>query len=170
MSTAQTNTFLDDPLGPVYFRTALPIIFVMAMSGLLAVADALFLGYYVGPGALAAVTLMFPLYMLIIALSTLVSGGMSSLLARRLGAHDIAQARAVFAGAHGNACDVGLWNRHVFDPHAAQVYHAMRLRARRGRGGNLFRLAVLSGAKRGDHAGEKACVLIREFGCLLGLL
>jgi len=103
-----TNPFLTGSLGTTYARTAIPIIFVMAMNGLLAVADALFLGHYVGPEALAAVTLMFPIYMLVVALSTLVSNGMSSILARHLGAKSIAQAQAVFAGAHGLAIGAGL--------------------------------------------------------------
>ncbi len=103
MSKPPSNSFLEAPLGVTYVKTALPIIFVMSMSGLLAVVDALFLGHYVGPDALAAVTLMFPFFMLIVALATLVSSGMSSLLARHLGAHRIDEARAVFAGAHGLA-------------------------------------------------------------------
>ena len=108
MSQTPTNTFTDGPLGAIYLKTALPIIFVMSMNGLLAVADALFLGYYVGPEALAAVTLMFPIYMLVVALSTLVSSGMSSILARHLGGNRLDEARAVFAGAHGLALTVGL--------------------------------------------------------------
>ncbi|MFT6022325.1 MAG: putative MATE family efflux protein [Ascidiaceihabitans sp.] len=108
MSDTPTNTFIDGPLGTIYFKTALPIIFVMGMNGLLSVADALFLGIYVGPEALAAVTLMFPIYMLIVALSTLVSNGMSSLLARHLGAGKIEGARGVFAGAHGLALVLGV--------------------------------------------------------------
>ena len=107
MSDPRTNTFTDGPLGRIYLKTALPIIFVMGMNGLLSVADAIFLGVYVGPAALAAVTLMFPIYMLIVALSTLVSNGMSSLLARALGAGDAARARGVFAGAHGLALALG---------------------------------------------------------------
>lgn len=107
MSDTPTNTFTDGPLGTIYLKTALPIIFVMGMNGLLSVADALFLGIYVGPEALAAVTLMFPIYMLIVALSTLVSNGMSSLLARYLGAGDLDGARAIFAGAHGLAIALG---------------------------------------------------------------
>jgi putative MATE family efflux protein len=107
MSDTPTNTFTDGPLGTIYLKTALPIIFVMGMNGLLSVADALFLGIYVGPEALAAVTLMFPIYMLIVALSTLVSNGMSSLLARYLGAGDLEGARAIFAGAHGLAIALG---------------------------------------------------------------
>lgn len=107
MSDTPTNTFTDGPLGSIYLKTALPIIFVMGMNGLLSVADALFLGIYVGPDALAAVTLMFPIYMLVVALSTLVSNGMSSLLARYLGAGDVHSAQSVFAGAHGLAIGLG---------------------------------------------------------------
>ncbi|WP_099244060.1 MATE family efflux transporter [Pelagimonas phthalicica] len=103
MTETPTNTFTDGPLGKIYLKTALPIIFVMGMNGLLTVADALFLGLYVGPDALAAVTLMFPIYMLVVALSTLVANGMSSLLARALGARNVDSARATFAGAHGLA-------------------------------------------------------------------
>lgn len=107
MSDIPSNSFLEGPLRVTYAKTALPIIFVMGMSGLIAVADALFLGHYVGPEALAAVTLMFPIYMLIVALATLVSSGMSSLLARHLGGNQLSEARAVFAGAHGLALLVG---------------------------------------------------------------
>lgn len=108
MSETPPNAFLSAPLSATYARTALPIIFVMGMSGLLAVTDALFLGRYVGPEALAAVTLMFPAYMLIVAMATLVSNGMSSLLARRLGAGDREDAHAIFAGAHGLAATLGV--------------------------------------------------------------
>lgn len=94
------NRFLTDPLPGLYARTAAPIIFIMAMNGLLTVVDAGFLGAYVGADALTAVTLMFPLYMLLVALSTLVAGGMASLLARLLGAGDRDGARAIFAGGH----------------------------------------------------------------------
>lgn len=106
--SAQANPFLSGSLGPIYARTALPIIFVMGMNGALAVADALFLGHFAGPKALAAVTLMFPLYMLTVALATLVSSGMSSILARHLGAQRVREARAVFAAAHGLAAAMGM--------------------------------------------------------------
>ncbi|MEP3298327.1 MAG: MATE family efflux transporter [Pseudoruegeria sp.] len=108
MSHTPKNSFLTGSLGGLYAKTALPIIFVMGMNGLIAVADALFLGHYVGPEALGAVTLMFPIYMLIVALATLVAGGMSSLLARHLGAGDSLSAQSVFAGAHGLGFTLGL--------------------------------------------------------------
>lgn len=108
MSQSSLNNFTQGSLRTIYLKTALPIIFVMGMNGLLSVADALFLGVFVGPQALAAVTLMFPIYMLIVALSTLVSSGMSSVLARYLGAQDLDGARGVFAGAHGLAISLGV--------------------------------------------------------------
>jgi len=97
------NSYTRGSLGAIFVKTALPIIFVMSMNGLLAVVDAVFLGIYVGPDALGAVTLMFPLYILIVALATLVASGMSSQLARHLGAGKFDLARTVLAGAHGLA-------------------------------------------------------------------
>ena len=101
------NRFLDDPLTLTYAKTASPIILVMSMSGMLTVADALFLGLYVGPQALAAVTAMFPAYMGIVALASLVSSGMSSLLARRLGGDQPIEAIKTLCGAIGLALALG---------------------------------------------------------------
>ena len=108
MPAQSRNSFLDGSMPVIFARTALPIIFVMGMNGLLNVADALFLGHFVGPDALAAVTLIFPLFMLIVALSNLVSSGMSSLLARQLGGGRLEEARTVYASAHWLALAVGL--------------------------------------------------------------
>jgi len=107
MSDSNVNAFTEGPLGRIFLKTTLPIVLVMSMNGLLTVADAFFLGVYVGPDALASVTLMFPAYMLIVALSTLVSSGMSSLLARALGAQELDRAQAIFSGAHGLALLLG---------------------------------------------------------------
>ena len=100
MPDPSRNAYLDGRLSVTFAKTALPIIFVMSMNGLLTVADALFLGHYVGRQALAAVTLAFPPYMMIVAFATLVGSGMSSLLARHLGGRRIEQARIVYASAH----------------------------------------------------------------------
>lgn len=100
---ASDNPFLTAPIGRLFAQNALPMAVIMALSGLLNLTDALFLGRYAGPSALAAISLTFPPVMLTVALSTLVSGGMSSLLARHLGAGDIAAAGRVLARAHGLA-------------------------------------------------------------------
>ncbi len=107
MSDLYRNPFLDGPLPAIFARTALPIIFVMSMNGLLTVADALFLGHYVGETALAAVTVVFPLYMLIMAFATIVASGMASLLARHLGGQRLDAAQDVFASAHWLAVTAG---------------------------------------------------------------
>ncbi|MDK3018170.1 MATE family efflux transporter [Pseudodonghicola flavimaris] len=101
--SASENRFLTAPPGRLFWSNVLPMMVVMTMSGLQTVIDAAFLGHFVGARALAAVSIVFPVLMVTIALSTLVGGGMSSLLARHLGAGDAPAAAAVFAGAHGLA-------------------------------------------------------------------
>ncbi|WP_428699132.1 MATE family efflux transporter [Stappia sp.] len=102
------NRFLTAPVGRLFTANAVPMVFVMAMSGLLNVVDAAFLGHFVGADAVAAVSVVFPPLMVTIALSTFVGGGMSSLLARHLGAGALSRAGAVFAQAHGLAIAVAL--------------------------------------------------------------
>ena len=105
---ASQNRFLTAPLGRLFAANAVPMMVMMLMSGLLTVVDAAFLGHFVGADALTAVSLVFPVLMVTIALSTLVSGGMSSILARYLGAKHYADATAVFAQAHGLALFLSL--------------------------------------------------------------
>jgi len=84
MSSRQSpeNRFLTASPGRIFAATACPMIAIMMMNGILGIIDAVFLGHFVGAYAMAAVGMAFPVLMLTAALSTLVSGGMSSLLAR----------------------------------------------------------------------------------------
>ncbi|MBD9390332.1 MATE family efflux transporter [Agrobacterium sp. AGB01] len=102
------NHFLTAPLGKVFAITAIPMAVVMTMNGLLGITDAAFLGHFVGADAITAVGISFPVLMLAIALSTLVSSGMSSMFARQLGRGARADAAATFASAHGLALVLGL--------------------------------------------------------------
>lgn len=106
MSQQPDNRFLTAPLPRIFALTALPMVVIMTMNGLLGVVDAAFLGHFVGPDAMAAVGIAFPVLMLTIALSTLVSAGMSSLFARQLGAGDTQAAASTFASAHGLALTI----------------------------------------------------------------
>jgi putative MATE family efflux protein len=92
--------YLHGSLGGLFARTVAPIMLIMIINGLYVVADAWFIGHYVGASALSAVTLIFPMMMMLFALQTLVSNGMASILARELGAGRREQARATFTGAH----------------------------------------------------------------------
>ncbi|WP_308911642.1 MATE family efflux transporter [Pseudokordiimonas caeni] len=93
------NPYLEGSLSRLYVKTALPMILVMMINGLYTVVDAAFIGHFVGPEALSAVTLMFPVFMFFVALGNLVGGGMVSIVARRLGAGDVAGARDTFGAA-----------------------------------------------------------------------
>lgn len=94
-----SNMFTSGPLLPLFLRTAAPIILVMGVNGAFAVVDAYFLGVFVGARAVIAVTLMFPLYMMLVALSTLVSSGFSALYAQALGAGDGPRGQALLGSA-----------------------------------------------------------------------
>ncbi|MBL4632116.1 MAG: MATE family efflux transporter [Paraglaciecola sp.] len=100
MSDSSTaNTFLNAPLPWVFLKTAAPIILIMLVNGSFSLVDAYFLGIFVGADALTAVTSMFPAFILIVALSTLVSNGFASLMARQLGAGDRSHSAETFSQA-----------------------------------------------------------------------
>lgn len=113
-AVSHENPFLTAPIGRLFLSNALPMAVVMSMGGILNLVDGVFVGRFIGAEALAAVSLAFPVAMLLAALATLVGGGMASLLARHLGAGDRRGAGRVFAGAHGlalavSALLVALW-------------------------------------------------------------
>ncbi|MGJ8646659.1 MAG: MATE family efflux transporter [Marinomonas colpomeniae] len=99
MSTPSNNLFLTGSLTSVFLKTAAPIIFMMLINGSFALVDAYFLGEYVGTEALTAVTSVFPAFMILVALSSLVSNGFSSVMARLLGANKIEEAKNAFSQA-----------------------------------------------------------------------
>lgn len=99
IQSSEHNYFLSGAMPVLFLKTATPIVTVMAVNGLFTLIDAYFLGMFVGADALTAVTLVFPLYMLIVALSTLVSNGFSSIYARLLGAGDHDEAASAFGQA-----------------------------------------------------------------------
>ncbi|MET1254609.1 MATE family efflux transporter [Aliikangiella maris] len=93
------NKYLSGSLSSVFLKTATPIILMMLVNGSFNLVDAYFLGIFVGADALSAVTAMFPLVMLMVALSTLVGNGFASIMARLLGAGKAREAQSAFAQA-----------------------------------------------------------------------
>ena len=81
----------------------MPIILVMVVNGTVPVIDGIFLGLFVGADALTAVSTSFPLFMILLAMSTWVGAGTASIVARQLGAErrdaasDTARAATVLA-------------------------------------------------------------------------
>src|SRR5690242_8342565 len=95
------NAYTQDAIARTFMRTALPIILIASVNGLLTLVDAMFLGAFVGPDALTAVTMVFPITMLLFALATMISSGAASIIGRLLGAGQVDDARMILAGAHG---------------------------------------------------------------------
>lgn len=95
---AQHETLFDTlPPTRLFFRCALPSMISMATLSLYTVADGIFVGRYVGPGALAAVNLVMPLIMMSFALVDLVAVGSSVQISIRLGEKNGRAANRIFS-------------------------------------------------------------------------
>jgi putative MATE family efflux protein len=82
---ARTRLLLDGAIAPTLLRLAAPNVAVMMMQALLTTADAYWVGH-LGPDALAGVSLVFPIIMLMQTMSAGgMGGGVASAVARALG-------------------------------------------------------------------------------------
>ena len=86
------------PVLPLIFKMSLPAIFSMLVSALYNIVDSMFISWYAEEG-LTAVSLAFPVQMLITAVGVGTSVGINSLISRRLG--ERRQEEADSAASHG---------------------------------------------------------------------
>lgn len=86
------------PVGKLLFSMSLPAMFSMMVNALYNIVDSIFVGK-VGEAALTSVSLIFPVQMLMIAVSVGTGVGLSSLISRRLG--EKRQSEAESAANHG---------------------------------------------------------------------
>jgi Na+-driven multidrug efflux pump len=83
---ARTRRLLDAPVAPTLLRLAAPNVLVMVLQAAVTTLDAVFVGW-LGPSALAGVSLVYPLVMLMQTMSAGgMGGGIASAVARALGA------------------------------------------------------------------------------------
>jgi MATE family, multidrug efflux pump len=95
----QTRRLLDGPVTPTLLRLAAPNVLVMVLQAAVSTLDAVFVGW-LGSDALAGVSLVFPLVMLMQTMSAGgMGGGVASAVARALGAGRRADAHALAAHA-----------------------------------------------------------------------
>src|SRR5262245_21619494 len=81
----RTRVLLEGAIAPTLLRLAAPNVAVMTMQALLTTADAYWVGH-LGPDALAGVSLVFPLVMLMQTMSAGgMGGGVAAAVARALG-------------------------------------------------------------------------------------
>ena len=92
----QKNKMGTEPIVPLIIKMSLPAMFSMLIQALYNVVDSIFLGYYgQGSEALTAVSLAYPLQLLLIAFVVGTGVGINSLIARRLGEGDVKNAQNV---------------------------------------------------------------------------
>jgi putative MATE family efflux protein len=94
------NPYLIGKVSNTFLKTALPIVLIMAVNGTYNLVSAFFLGKYIGSDALTAVTLVFPIQMVLFALVNLCSNGMASILARTIGSQNRDSAQFIFNNTH----------------------------------------------------------------------
>jgi putative MATE family efflux protein len=96
---ARTRRLLDAPIVPTLLGLAAPNVLVMVLQAVVTTLDAVFVGW-LGPAALAGVSLVYPLVMLMQTMSAGgMGGGVASAIARALGAGRRAEAQALAAHA-----------------------------------------------------------------------
>ena len=92
----QSMSLTTDPISQLTWRIALPISVGMFFNTMFNVVDTLCAGW-LGTDALAALSLSFPVFFIIIAVGSGLSQGTTALMANALGAGDAPEARRVFA-------------------------------------------------------------------------
>jgi putative MATE family efflux protein len=96
---ARTRRLLEAPVAPTLLRLAAPNVLVMVVQAVVTTLDAVFVGW-LGPAALAGVSVVYPLVMLMQTMSAGgMGGGVASAVARALGAGRRAEAQALAAHA-----------------------------------------------------------------------
>ncbi|HEV2055551.1 MAG TPA: MATE family efflux transporter [Methylomirabilota bacterium] len=96
---ARTKRLLEAPVVPTLLRLAAPTVFVTILQATVGTLDAVFVGW-LGSSALAGVSLVYPLLMLMQTMSAGgMGGGVASAVARALGAGRRAEAQALAAHA-----------------------------------------------------------------------
>ncbi|CCQ11958.1 Multi antimicrobial extrusion protein (Na(+)/drug antiporter), MATE family of MDR efflux pumps [Pseudoalteromonas luteoviolacea B = ATCC 29581] len=94
----------SEPLSPLltnsifkqFIMIAIPTTLGMMINGLYSFVDAIFISKGIGSHAMGAVSAVFPIQMLLIAVSTMLGSGMASLISRYLGAKRQRDADAIF--------------------------------------------------------------------------
>jgi Na+-driven multidrug efflux pump len=92
MTKFDRNTLDSDHIGRLLFIFTLPAFFAMAVHTLYNVVDTIFIGQYVGPLAIAGLSLVFPIQILSIGIGHMAGMGGASLISRSLGAGKISLA------------------------------------------------------------------------------
>jgi len=82
----------DDHIGRLLFKLSLPATIGMLVQALYNVVDTIFVGQGVGTIAIASLTIVFPIQMIVMAVAMMIGMGAASIISRALGAGDLERA------------------------------------------------------------------------------
>ncbi|WP_084683676.1 MATE family efflux transporter [Psychromonas hadalis] len=91
------NPLLSGAIPEQFIKLALPIIIALMINGLYSFVDAIFITRGVGINAMASVSAVFPINMIIISISAMLGSGMAAIISQRLDAGDKQGADHVFS-------------------------------------------------------------------------
>ncbi len=96
MNNRNQTVLDDDRIGRLLLKLSLPAFFGMFVMTLYNIVDTIFIGHYVGPLGIAALSIVFPLQMLSMGVGQMMGMGGASLISRLIGANNTPRAeRAV---------------------------------------------------------------------------
>ncbi|MCI6260313.1 MATE family efflux transporter [Pyramidobacter sp. SM-530-WT-4B] len=90
------NPMGSAPIPRLILRFALPATVGVLANALYNIVDRVFIGHYVGAEGLAAISVVFPIILLVVAFSALIGVGTASQISRNLGAQDLERAEIAF--------------------------------------------------------------------------
>ncbi len=93
---AHTREIRSGNLIFLFFKFAVPAVLAMTMVGLYQFVDAIFVGQFVGPEGMGAVSLVYPISLINMGVSGLIGVGSSSYLSRAIGRKDQQNIRKIF--------------------------------------------------------------------------
>lgn len=79
------SVFESNNIGKTLFKLALPLVLSLLVAELYNLVDTVFVGRYVGPNAIGALTIAFPIQRFLISVGILIAVGTSTFLSRNLG-------------------------------------------------------------------------------------
>lgn len=91
------NKFISLPVKKCFLTLTIPSMFSMFFSTLYMIIDGIFVGYYIGETALAAVNMAMPIIMIIFALSNMIAVGSSVKISLALGKKNLFKAQSLFS-------------------------------------------------------------------------
>lgn len=87
----------NDHIGRLLIKLSLPAMTGMAVTALYNIVDTIFVGRVIGPLAIAGITIVFPLQMIVMAIAMMVGIGGASVISRALGARNYQRADQTLA-------------------------------------------------------------------------